>query len=682
MRLVRLLLLFAVIGSSLSVEAQTVEEQISEKYQSYWYYNPFEMAYLKTDKQLYFSGDRLHFSCILFNHFLQPSDRLSKIVHLALVGETGDSYTSFAFQNEGGLISSTIDLPEDIPTGNYQLVAYTRYMKNFDFEYYSHRQPIYIQHPNDRTKRVVSSINSNNQVEDASIGEGKPFTFSLTENEDKLIVNIFTNGQKERGTYYLVSEGFNSVQFIAKVKVRGQNSGIALPKSWLKGQFQKLVLVDETLGVRAYHAFFLQGAENGSKLGVENEINVGSEQTLNIDIPENLVTTMAVSKPFVEQDSISLFRRVYRHFYDIPLAVGIGNYSYEQLISDEVLSKFSHYTGKKWRNILAGLGNKEQLEFGPEQEITLYGKVSGSEPVPPKATLDLHLFKNQIDIFTEVEKDGNFQIALFDWTKTDIAYTSLLDENGEDLSADYSIEIVSEEVKYDNDVTYMKRKESDSLIDMQRQFKYILGTFKDLDAKKKYVWENKIFDEVTRADDYRSLVDVEDFIREALPKVVIRMEGDTTRLRMYSPDQNKLFLNEPFMMIDNHFLPNSRALFRLPLDAIEEIRQIYHLDRLRNFGTPFVNGVLIVTTKDGDYTNDYDKQGGRYATFHAFQSDPEIDFAANFKRTLLFDISQSDTTSVKIEASKELGEFKANVETLTKEGNYLKSSHDVRVVNK
>lgn len=87
-----------------------------------------ERIYLQTDKQTYLAGELLWVKLYLTDADGIP-DSFSKIGYIELVDET-TAQVQVKVEITGGAGSCCLELPATLPTGYYQLIAYTRQMKN------------------------------------------------------------------------------------------------------------------------------------------------------------------------------------------------------------------------------------------------------------------------------------------------------------------------------------------------------------------------------------------------------------------------------------------------------------------------------------------------------------------------------------------------------------------------
>lgn len=87
-----------------------------------------ERAYLQTDKNLYLSGE-LIWTKILVTDVNGCLSRVSKVGYVELLDGT-TAVAQARLSLDGGVGDGYLQLPATLPSGNYRLVGYTRYMRN------------------------------------------------------------------------------------------------------------------------------------------------------------------------------------------------------------------------------------------------------------------------------------------------------------------------------------------------------------------------------------------------------------------------------------------------------------------------------------------------------------------------------------------------------------------------
>ena len=90
--------------------------------------NAPEFLHLSTDKPFYVAGEDLWYSV----HFLNPAQRVSKVLYVELFGPKGNLVSAQRLSAEGNIVGGDIVLPAGLSTGYYQLRAYTLWNLGFE----------------------------------------------------------------------------------------------------------------------------------------------------------------------------------------------------------------------------------------------------------------------------------------------------------------------------------------------------------------------------------------------------------------------------------------------------------------------------------------------------------------------------------------------------------------------
>ncbi|MEM8893526.1 MAG: hypothetical protein AAGC88_03045, partial [Bacteroidota bacterium] len=106
--------------------------ELSNKIASYNEALPVEKVYLQIDKEVYQPGDDLWFKGYILDAIsFRPIER-SKTLFVNVIDASGAIVAEDKFMIRGGYSVGDITLPEILDDGNYQLAAYTSWMKNYD----------------------------------------------------------------------------------------------------------------------------------------------------------------------------------------------------------------------------------------------------------------------------------------------------------------------------------------------------------------------------------------------------------------------------------------------------------------------------------------------------------------------------------------------------------------------
>lgn len=127
---------------------------------------PQEKVYVQTDKPYYINGEKIFFRAFLLNALTHQPSNLSRYVYLELIDPVNKVAIRKMIRPDRFMHYGAIEIPEDLPQGNYQLRAYTRFMTNGSDDYF-YSQPIYIADPHVLTVNTETNFNflNDKQVE-------------------------------------------------------------------------------------------------------------------------------------------------------------------------------------------------------------------------------------------------------------------------------------------------------------------------------------------------------------------------------------------------------------------------------------------------------------------------------------------------------------------------------------
>lgn len=94
---------------------------------------PFaEAVHLHTDRTAYYQGDKMWFKAYLNYSSFAAKDTASKVLYVQLIDESKKIIETQKLEISNGFGYGSINLPTDLPKGNYQIRSFTNYMRNFE----------------------------------------------------------------------------------------------------------------------------------------------------------------------------------------------------------------------------------------------------------------------------------------------------------------------------------------------------------------------------------------------------------------------------------------------------------------------------------------------------------------------------------------------------------------------
>jgi hypothetical protein len=237
---------FFVSGQTIPDRLDSTGQKISGSLTEYQKRYPQEKVYIHTDQNVYLGGQAIWYKAYAMAYG-KPS-QLSKILYTRLYDANGKliARNKLPLKNSTGF--GNITLPDSLPTGWYQLQAFTAWMLNFDKDGFYHKS-IYIQNIHDKSNRILAPpkakkyhINFFPEGGDLVDGSICNIAFKATD-ENGLPVNItgdlVDSNKRIIGKLITVHDGmgsfkletYSSVSYSAQVHFPdGSVQNIALPK--------------------------------------------------------------------------------------------------------------------------------------------------------------------------------------------------------------------------------------------------------------------------------------------------------------------------------------------------------------------------------------------------------------------------------------------------------------------
>jgi hypothetical protein len=125
----RHLVLFLLTSGFLSAQGQTIQ-QVSKKLTLYEEKYPEESVYIQTDRNTFAPGDILWFSAYITQELGNRPASPSRDLFVSLIDKDSLEVVHTLFPISNNKSSGSFDIPEQLTSGHYLLVAYTSWMKN------------------------------------------------------------------------------------------------------------------------------------------------------------------------------------------------------------------------------------------------------------------------------------------------------------------------------------------------------------------------------------------------------------------------------------------------------------------------------------------------------------------------------------------------------------------------
>ena len=193
----------------------------------------YERVYVHTDKDCYVAGEDIWLKFYVINSNFQPSI-LSKVGYIEIC-DTEKPHMQWKVALEKGKGAGTIKIPKSVPSGIYQLSAYTRYMRNEGEKIYFTKQIAIVnagqQYPDPKRFELVEKYENIQPVEK---------NHSREKELENILINTDRNeyGNREKVILTLNNIPDNTADLVISVS---RNDSIAFVPELNKREWLKLV---------------------------------------------------------------------------------------------------------------------------------------------------------------------------------------------------------------------------------------------------------------------------------------------------------------------------------------------------------------------------------------------------------------------------------------------------------
>jgi len=118
---------------------QSYSQQLIDKTSDSDIRNFKEEIFVRTDRDIYISGEEVWFKAYTLNGLANTQDDISKVVYLELLDKNNFPLRQVKVKIEKSSGSASFILPDNISSGNYLIRAYTNWMKNFSTDEFFYR---------------------------------------------------------------------------------------------------------------------------------------------------------------------------------------------------------------------------------------------------------------------------------------------------------------------------------------------------------------------------------------------------------------------------------------------------------------------------------------------------------------------------------------------------------------
>jgi hypothetical protein len=131
------LFIVCLLFASSKIYAQDIQNiELQNKFSSYTSKHLSEKVYVHTDKSTYLNNEICWFKIYSLDGFFNTPLTISTICYVEILDDQNQPVIQEKINMSNGMGNGSIAIPNNLPTGNYTIRAYTNWMKNFDAQYF------------------------------------------------------------------------------------------------------------------------------------------------------------------------------------------------------------------------------------------------------------------------------------------------------------------------------------------------------------------------------------------------------------------------------------------------------------------------------------------------------------------------------------------------------------------
>jgi hypothetical protein len=426
MRLLITSVLIIILNSSVDSQVKNdILENITQKFQAYCKTYPREEIFVQSDRDVYITGEEVHFSIFLFDRQNATLTGASRVAYFEILNQINRPVAQVKVGLYSGTGSGRVVLPDTLSPGEYTLRAYTNWMKNFmPSNCFSRKIKVYGAAGDKNFSVSLEAKGSVSEKEPVQNG----FKACVNRNGSGLIEVVINADSdyraRNRNTSYIFLETHGVINYKSAVTLSGDTNRFEIPVSDLIPGINHLTVFDSSgKPVSETYSYTMSGDKNIFHLNVTASESIRPRGEILVDLE--------AVEPFSKEDSSILSISVVPK--GTKIVTGIADYmvfgsEFGQLpdrlletqlddIPDTILNNFLLTAKSKWIDWDLILSDqKADLKY---QRETRYHYLYGSmfNPDTTDSSLIHYVFlsipgKNSILQYSNTEPDGSFCFAL------------------------------------------------------------------------------------------------------------------------------------------------------------------------------------------------------------------------------------------------------------------------------
>ncbi|MGC3944240.1 MAG: hypothetical protein QM762_06935 [Chryseolinea sp.] len=258
---------------------QQALDSLVGKFKAYRQVATTEKVYARFDQDLCLTGETLWFTVYLVNASSHEPSKMSKVAYVEVLDNVNHAVLQTKVALNAGIGSGSLFMPASLASGNYLVRVYTAWMKNFDANFFFHKQ-ITVVNPFRRLEVEKKAAVAKTQVE--FFPEG----------------GTLVNGVPTRIAYRVVNAGDSSNRF--SIRIMNSDTVTVKPDRYGMGSFNLTPLADQS-----FSALLLDENGNSQMLALPKATSAGYSLSVK-DSTQDLIS-LKIRKVNVQDDGQNVF---------------------------------------------------------------------------------------------------------------------------------------------------------------------------------------------------------------------------------------------------------------------------------------------------------------------------------------------------------------------------------------
>ena len=248
---------------------QLFSQQLTYKAEDSEMRNFKEEIFVRTDRDIYISGEEVWFKVYTVNGLTHAPCDISKVVYLEMLDKNNFPLKQIKIKSDHNSGSSSFILPDNLSSGNYIIRAYTSWMKNFSPDQFFYKT-ISVINPFESIDHLKLPPDIKNSDSAISITDGLSQSI-ITERDGKQIIGKSSKNEGNKQINYKIT--LDKSEYASREKIKLEISATDMQgnpvETDLSVSVAKSITVNST-GETSFHCFN-QGDDNINRsVGSEN----------------------------------------------------------------------------------------------------------------------------------------------------------------------------------------------------------------------------------------------------------------------------------------------------------------------------------------------------------------------------------------------------------------------------